>query len=190
MTKNILILKGSPRENGNSSTLADQVQAGARGAGGEVESVYLHGLEINPCDGCYFCAGTGICAVEDDMQILYPKLRQADAIVLASPIYWFTYSAQLKLCIDRWLALETKDGNELRGKQIGIVLSYGDRDIYSSGGINAIHTFQSMFRYIGAEIIGTVHGSASEAGEIKNQSNLMEEAYKLGIKLVSNGINK
>jgi len=188
MTKKILILKGSPRANGNSSTLADQVQAGVREAGGEVESVYLHGMDINPCDGCYFCAGTGICVIDDDMQILYPKLRQADAIVIASPIYWFTYSAQVKLCIDRWLALETKDGNELRGKQVGIVLTYGDTDIYSSGGINAIKTFQSTFRYIGADIMGMVYGSANEPGEIQHQSELMEQAYELGQKLGAYGI--
>ena len=87
MAKKILILKGSPRENGNTATLADQVSEGAKEFGAEVESIYLHGMDINPCDGCYFCEGTGICAVEDDMQTLYPKIRQADAIVIATPVY-------------------------------------------------------------------------------------------------------
>jgi multimeric flavodoxin WrbA len=185
MAKNVLILKGSPRQQGNSSALADQVRAGAEGAGAAVETVYLHGLNIHPCDGCYFCEGTGVCAIDDDMQALYPKLRQADAIVIASPVYWFTFSAQVKLCVDRWLALETSDGNELCGKRIGIVLTYGDADVVVSGGINAIHTFESIFAYIGAEIVGVVHGTANKAGEVKGQPALMASALKLGQQLGS-----
>ena len=185
MSKKVLILKGSPRQRGNSSVLADQVRAGAEGAGAEVESVYLHGLDIQPCDGCYFCEGSGICAIEDDMQALYPKLRQTDVLVIASPVYWFTFSAQVKLCIDRWLALETKGGSQLAGKQVGIVLTYGDSDLHTSGGINAIHTFQSMFDYIGAEIVGTVHGTGNKAGEVKEQPELMDRAFKLGQQLAT-----
>jgi multimeric flavodoxin WrbA len=185
MTTKLLILNGSPRQSGNSATLADQVRRDAESAGAEVESIYLHGLDINPCDGCYFCQDTGICVVDDDMQSLYPKLREADAIVIASPIYWFTYSAQVKLCVDRWLALETSDGNELRGKRIGIVLTYGDTDIHTSGGINAINTFKSMFDYIGAPIVGYVHGTGNKPGEVRDQPDLMDRAFKLGQRLAS-----
>ena len=184
-SKQILILKGSPREKGNSSILADQVAAGAREAGAEVESFDLHKMNIRPCDACDICHGgkTDECIIDDDMQILYPKLRAADAIVIASPVYWFTISAQAKLCIDRWYALEGPDGNALKGKKIGIVLAYGDTDPYTSGGINAIHTFQYIFRYIKAEIVGIVYGTALNAGEIRNQPLLMEKAYKLGQQL-------
>ena len=104
--KQILILKSSPRKRANSSILADQVAAGARDAGAAVESFDLHSLNIRPCDACDFCQGAAECVINDDMQMLYPKLRAADAIVVASPIYWFTLSAQAKLCIDRWYALE------------------------------------------------------------------------------------
>jgi multimeric flavodoxin WrbA len=117
------------------------------------------------------------------MQTLYPLLEKADAIVLASPVYWFTLSAQVKLCIDRWYALESPQGSALRGKQIGIVLTYGDTDLYTSGGINAIHTFESMFRYIGAEIKGMVYGSANKIGDAEKQPALMEKAYQLGKQL-------
>ena len=182
--KHVLILKGSPREKGNSSLLADQVADGARVAGAEVESFDLHGMDIRPCDACDACQGTDDdCIIEDDMQTMYPKLRSADAIVVASPIYWFTMSAQTKLCIDRWYALEGPQGNALAGKQIGIVLTYGDTDPFTSGAVNAIRTFQDMFRYVKANIVGIVYGSASKAGEIQNQQELMERAFKLGRKL-------
>ncbi len=185
MSENIVILKGSPRVNGNSAVLADQVAAGAKESGAEVESFYLHNMHIEPCDACDTCQETGVCIIKDDMQTLYSKLRQADSIVLASPVYWFTISAQLKLCIDRWYALETPEGSELRGKKFAIVLAYGDTDLHSSGGINAIHTFESMSRYIGAEIAGIVHGTAMDVGDVEKQPVLMENAFKLGQKLAA-----
>lgn len=183
MSRYVLILKSSPRENGNSNTLAGQVEAGAREAGAEVESLMLHHMDIRPCDACDVCQETGVCIVKDDMQKIYPLLEKADAIVIASPIYWFTISAQAKLCIDRWYALETPQGNGLQGKIFGILLTYGDTDLYTSGGINAIHTFESMCRYIGAEIGGMVYGSANEIGDIGKQPELMESAFQLGQKL-------
>ena len=183
-SRRIIILKGSPREKGNSSLLADQVATGAKAAGAEVESFYLHSMDIRPCDACDICHEKWDgCIIEDDMQILYPKLQEADAIVIASPIYYFTFSAQTKLFIDRWYGLQTRNGNLLAGKQIGIILTYGDTDPYTSGAINAIYTYQSMFRYIRADIVGIVYGSAGDAGDIQKQPALLEQAYKLGEKL-------
>jgi multimeric flavodoxin WrbA len=119
----------------------------------------------------------------DDMQMLYQKLRGAEAILIASPIYWFTISAQTKLFIDRWYALESTQGNALKGKQFGILLTYGDTDPYSSGAINAIRTFQDMMRYIKADIGGIVYGTASNEGDVLSHPKLMERAYMLGQKL-------
>ncbi len=185
INKQILILKSSPRKRANSSILADQVAAGARAAGAAVESFDLHSLTIHPCDACDFCQGAteAGCVINDDMQMLYPKLRAADGIVVASPIYWFTLSAQAKLCIDRWYALEGTGGSALAGKQFGLVLTYGDTDPYTSGAINAIRTFQDMCRYMRAEVAGIVYGMASDAGEIQGQPKLLERAYQLGQRL-------
>lgn len=90
MSRKIVILKGSPRGKGNSAALADRLAAGAMEAGAQVESVYLHGMDIRPCDACDLCREQRQgCVIQDDMHSLYPKLLAADAIVLASPIYWF-----------------------------------------------------------------------------------------------------
>jgi multimeric flavodoxin WrbA len=184
MSKKILIIKGSPRKNGNSSTLADQLALGAQEKGAEVESFRIDEMNIHPCDACDFCQGTnGICVIQDDMQILYPNIQQADTIVIASPIYWFTINAQIKLCIDRWYAFQPIRKEVWPSKKIGIILTYGDSDPYNSGAVNAIHTFQSMFRYLSAEIVGIVYGSASDIGEAEKQPKLMEKAYQLGEKL-------
>ena len=172
MTRQILILKGSPRERGNSATLADR-------------------LDIRPCDACDLCKepGTG-CVIEDDMQPLYPKLAGADAIVLASPIYWFTFSAQLKLCMDRWYAFQSSNWQELQNKPFGIILTYGDTDLYSSGGINAIHTFETMARFLHGELVGIVHASLDEASEAEQQPALLEQAYQLGQQLAHGKVDK
>ena len=186
MSKLVLVLKSSPRENGNSNTLAGQVEAGAKEAGATVESLMLHHMDIRPCDACNTCQETGVCIIKDDMQQVYPLLEKADAIVIAGPVYWFTISAQAKLCIDRWYALLSEDSpqkNSFHDKQIGIVLTYGDTDLYTSGGINAIYTFESMFRYLGAEITGMVYGTADEIGDAEKQLELMESAFQLGKKL-------
>jgi len=184
MGKSVLIIKGSPRINGNSAALANQVYAGAKRAGAEVEAINIAEMDIRPCDACDVCAESfGGCIVDDDMQALYPKLTNADAIVLAFPIYFFTINAQMKLFIDRWYALDSEDGYLLRDKQLALVFVYGDTDLYTSGGINAIHTFEGISRYIGIEITGMVHGTAEKEGEVEKQPELMAQAFNLGEKI-------
>jgi multimeric flavodoxin WrbA len=183
MGKHVLIFKCSPRDKGNSSILADKAAEGAKAVSAQVECFSIQRMNIQPCDACDTCQETGVCVLKDDMQTLYPKLQEAEAMVIASPIYWFTMSAQAKLFIDRWYALESSQGNALKGKQFGILLTYGDSDPYSSGAINAIRTFQDMFHYIGADFVGIVYGSASNEGDVLNQPKLLERAYKLGEKL-------
>lgn len=181
MAKSVLIIKGSPRINGNSVTLANQVFAGAEQAGATVESINIAEMDIRPCDACDVCKESYAgCIVADDMQSLYPKLIQADVIVLAFPIYFFTINAQMKLFIDRWYALENEQGYLLSGKQLALVFVYGDSDLYTSGGINAIHTFESLSRYIGIEIAGMVYGTADKLGDAENQPELMAKAFRLG----------
>ena len=181
MGKQVLILKASPRKWGNSAILADQVAQGALSAGAEVESVSLHVLDIRPCDACDLCReNDGECVIEDDMQALYPKLRSAAAIVIATPVYWFTLSAQAKLFIDRWYALLGEKPSPLRGKQYALVLSYGDDDLDTSGGIHALDAVKHMVRYLRGDFVGCVHGCASDPGDVQEQPELMKEAYELG----------
>jgi multimeric flavodoxin WrbA len=161
--------------------------AGARAAGAKVESFHLHEMDISPCDACDACradADAG-CIIDDDMQLLYPKLQDADALVIASPVYWFTMSAQTKLFMDRCYALVDKDGWILGRKEIGIVMTYGDSDPFNSGAVNAFRTFQDGFGYVGAEIVGFVYGSASDPGEIRGDEEVMAKAYELGRKLAA-----
>lgn len=180
--KKVLVFLGSPRKKGNSAVLAEQVMDGARAAGAEVESFYLHGMKIKPCTGCDACRSKNQrdCILKDDMTPLYSKLRKADAIVMATPVYWFTVSAQTKLFMDRWYAMGGEGGYPFKGKKFGIVLAYGDEDPFCSGAVNALRTFEDALGYVGAEIVGMIYGSAGKAGEIKKNKTLLKKAYQMG----------
>jgi multimeric flavodoxin WrbA len=186
-TKRVLVILGSPRRKGNSSILAARISRGAKSAGAEVETLFLQALKISPCRGCDTCQKRGSkgCAIEDDMQRIYPKLIRSDAWVIASPVYWFNMSAQTKMFMDRCYALTAYAKNPFAGKRIAIAMSYGDVDPVRSGCVNALRAFQDAFRYTGSKIVGMVYGSAMKAGEIADNKTLMQEAEELGKRLVS-----
>ena len=187
-SKKVLVLLGSPRKKGNSTTLAQQMTKGAESMGAQVETLYLNGLKISPCQGCYACQQEGSpgCAVDDDMQTVYPKLLESDAWVIASPVYWFSMSAQTKIFMDRCFAMsrDTAEQSPFFNKRIAIAMSYGDSDAFNSGCVNALRSFQDAYNYVGARIVGMVYGSAEKPGEIESNSGLMQQAEDLGKKLV------
>ena len=184
--KRVLGLLGSPRKKGNSAALAAAAARGAESAGAEVETIYLNGLKISPCQACGSCrkAGRSGCAQDDDMQVLYPKIIAADAFIIASPVYWFTMSAQTKIFMDRCYGLTAYAEKPFAGKRIAIAMSYGDADPFGSGCVNALRTFQDAYRYTGSKIVGMVYGSAVDVGEIADNKALMLEAEELGKRLV------
>jgi len=189
MKKRIMIVLGSPRKKGNSAKLAEFVAKGAREGGAKVETFYLNGMKIKPCQGCMKCQKENArgCAIRDDMHVLYPKLKKADALVIASPVYWFNLSAQTKTFIDRWFAVGVGERNIFKGKPVALVMSYGDTDPFRSGAVNALRSVQDTCGYLGAEIAGRVYGSAMEAGEIAKNKPLLKEAYQLGRRLAGPG---
>ena len=183
------MLFSSPRKKGNSATLANEIIKGAKSEGADVETVRLHGMDISPCQACYACQKKDSkgCAIDDEMQTIYPKLQEHDTWVIASPVYWFTMTAQAKLFMDRCFAFPAYSKKSLEtafvDKRIGIAMSYGDTDPFNSGCVNALRTFQDAFNYVGAKIIGMVYGSAEAPGEIKSNTELMAQADNLGKKL-------
>ena len=183
--RKILVVHSSPRKKGNSNTLANGIIKGAESAGADVESIYLHGMDISPCNACYACQKKDSkgCAIDDEMQTIYPKLVECDTWVIASPVYWFNMSAQTKLFMDRCFALLAYTDNPFAGKRVAIAMSYGDTDPFNSGCINALRSFQDAFNYVGAKMVGMVYGSAEAPGEIESNADLMQRAESLGKKL-------
>lgn len=185
--KKVLVLLGSPRREGNSSILAERIAKGVMLAGGKVKTVFLHELNIAPCKSCYACQrpkSTG-CSIDDDMQHIYKEMLDAEAWVIASPVYWFNMSAQIKIWMDRCFALPAYREKPFLGKKIALAMSYGGDDPFDSGCVNALRSFQDAFSYVEAKIVGMVYGSAMDAGDIKGDEALMEKAEELGKQLVS-----
>lgn len=185
--KRVLIVAASPRRNGNSTILAERAAEGARAAGGEVDLVRIGNMKIAPCNACDSCRSGQRrgCVVIDDMQGLYPKIKDAGGIIFATPIYWFSASAQMKTFIDRTYAMTEGDCYGFTGKNIGVILTYADADVFASGGVNALRTFQDICRYSRANWVGAVYGTADKAGETRSDVGLIQKAYELGNRVVS-----
>ena len=184
--KKVVAVFGSPRTKGNSTTLGKNIVVGAESNGADVQIFHLSKMNINPCTGCNSCQFelSKDCVIKDDMKLVYPRLREAYALIISSPIYWFSVSAQTKIFIDRLYAMLHADGNDLKGKRIAIALTYGDKDPFISGAVNAIRMFQDMFSYVGADIVGMVYGNALNPGDVEVDEDLIDRAYKLGRRLV------
>ena len=113
MSKNILILSGSPRKGGNSDILCDRFMEGARESGHRAEKVFLRDKNIGYCIGCEAChQNNGVCVQKDDMAEILGKMIAADVIVMATPVYFYTMDAQMKTLIDRCVARYTEISNK------------------------------------------------------------------------------
>lgn len=106
MNTKILIIQGSPRRNGNTDLLASELRRGAEEAGNTVKKFAVRDLDIHGCHGCGACQKNGgKCVQKDGMQELYPEILAADVIVLASPVYFYSWTSQMKTFLDRTYAI-------------------------------------------------------------------------------------
>ena len=128
---NILVLNGSPRANGNTSRMIKAFYDGAEEAGYHVMIDNVARMKIGGCLACEYChtKGGGECVQKDDMQEVYAHLKEADMLVIASPIYYHGLSGQMKCCIDRFYAAAYPD-KPAKLKKIAMFLSSGDPDMY------------------------------------------------------------
>ena len=101
----VLGIYGSPRKGGNTDVLLDEALRGAGITGAEVSPVRCCDLKISGCAECGGCDQTGVCVIDDDMQEVYPKLLEANVVILASPIFFYGISSQAKALIDRCQAM-------------------------------------------------------------------------------------
>jgi multimeric flavodoxin WrbA len=186
MGNSVLILNGSPRKHGNTAFLIGKAAEGIREAhpNASVEVMNLNSLKINPCRACDACRREDrkepYCAVHDDMAGLYPKVVQADAIVFANPIYWFSVPAQTKLFLDRLYGLWHEKTHVLEGKTFALITVYGDSDPYISGAINTFHMLQDICRYTNSRLGGIVYGTANDIGDAEKDTELTKKAFLLG----------
>lgn len=159
----ILILNGSPRPSGNTAAMVAAFSDGAREAGHDVTVVEVCKKKIAGCLACEYChtKGEGRCIQQDDMQEIYPVLEEAEMIVLASPVYYHSFTGQLQCAINRIYALD-KPKNL---KKAALLLSSGSNHVYCG----AFYEYQSSFlNYLHLEDMGifTAYGKENKSEEL------------------------
>ena len=185
---NILILSGSPRKGGNTESLAEAFAKGAV-AHHHVEIVSVRNYKVNPCLGCNICFKTnGACAQKDDMTLIYEKMSQADMLVIASPVYFYSISAQLKTIIDRFHN-PIRDSFNIQKMALLLVGAASLPELF-----DAILTEYNLCLKFFAKQSGKAERfniedagkvlarGAKDKGDIKNTDTL-NEAYKLGLSI-------
>lgn len=176
MSKKVLILSGSPRKAGNSDLLCDEFMRGASESGNAVEKIRVAEKKIGYCRACYYCRqNEGVCAIKDDMADILQKMIDADVIVLASPVYFYSVDAQLKALIDRTVARWL----EVRDKEFYYIATMADEQVESAD--TTITCFRGYADCVeGAKEMGIICGSGVyEKGEIKG-TPAMQRAYEMG----------
>ena len=153
---NVLILQGSPRANGNTAGMADEYRQAAEAAGPTVPLVDVAHKKIAGCMACEYChgKGNGVCIQKDDMQELYPLLAEAEVLVLAAPIYYFTMSAQVQAPIQRIYNMNKPP----KVKKMAMLLSSYSPGVYDG----AIGEYHGILNYWGVEDTGIVTAKIDE----------------------------
>jgi multimeric flavodoxin WrbA len=180
MSKKIVVLNGSPRKTGNTAALIDAFTAGAEEAGNKVKRFDIQQMNIRPCLGC-LKGGTGTegpCTQNDGMNEIYPFYKEADIVVFASPLYFWSFSAQLKMAIDRLFAVTEAAGMKSSYKEC-VMLVAAEEDTKEA--------FEQLVAYY-SRIVKNLRwkdrgmvlaGGVYQVGDIAGKPSL-EEARKLG----------
>lgn len=177
MVKKLLVLSASPRRGGNSDVLCDEFVKGAQEAGSSAEKIFLKDKKIGYCTGCGLCNSNGYsgCSQSDDMGDILDKMIDADVIVMATPVYFYTMNAQMKTLIDRCCAKYTK----ISGKEFYFIATMAD------GNENLIErTFEGFrgftFCLSGAKEKGLISAVGVWVKGDVNGTKFMKEAYEMG----------
>lgn len=143
--KNILIIQGGGRPNGNTAKLVEAFVKGAKDAGHQVENVSLTKIEVKGCMGCNACRFGKPCVIKDDFNNLVPKIKAADMLVLASPLYFWTVSSRIKAFIERFYCIAEEDPNP----PLGRYEKYPDKDcaLLMTAADNLFWTFEQAVSY-------------------------------------------
>ena len=170
---NILILQASPRAKGNTAWMAEEYKKAAEAAGHEVTSVNVSKKKIAGCLACEYChnKGNGACIQKDDMQELYPLMAEAEVLVLAAPIYYFTLNAQIQAPIQRMYCVNAP----AKVKKMALLVSSHSPGVYDG----AMAEFRDICNYWKAENTGVVTAKIDEQKTEETSKKIAELVSKL-----------
>ena len=183
----IIGINGSPRIGGNTDILLDKALEGARSIGAETEKVILNILKIAPCQECENLKDDGSCIIEDDMQGLYRKILEADAVIVASPVFFGSITAQTKIMIDRfqclWRAKFILKKNTVKREKVGAFISVeaSNREDFF---VNARSIVKNFFAVIDASYREEILcRGIDEKGKVLERLDCLEKVFELGAKV-------
>lgn len=177
MSKKILVLSTSPRMGGNSERLADEFMRGAAEAGHEAEKICLYDKRIEFCRGCLACQTTGACPIHDDAEKIVERMRTADVLVFATPIYFYEMSGQMKTLLDRTNPLFPA---EYKFRDIYLLAASADEEESSmDGAVKGLEGWISCFEQ--ARLAGVVRGTgADKKGDMEQCTAALSAACDMG----------
>ncbi len=185
----VILFNGSPRQGGNTELLLQEAARGAQECGAETEFFRLHAMRLRPCMGCGKCSDTARCVIEDDMQKVHRAIREADRIVVASPIFFFSVSAQTKIMIDRCQAFWAEKYVHKRpvppgphGRRGLLFLVGGMPEGEKNVGFDCAEaTVRAFFRTVNVQEHATlVYGGVDGKGAIREHPTALRDAYEAG----------
>ncbi len=171
----ILVITGSPRKNGNSNTLVDNFIKGAEEAGHNVVRFDSAFKNVHPCVACNKCGMNGQCVFKDDFEFVKANIIDADAVVFATPMYYFGISAQIKAVIDRFYAI---NGQIHVPKKAALILTYADTSAKEVQPI--ISHYETLLNYLNWSDSGKMIASGVWTEGDVNYTQYPKQAYELG----------
>ncbi|MCU0580127.1 MAG: flavodoxin family protein [Desulfobacterota bacterium] len=188
----VLGIYGSPRPGGNSDLLLDRALAGAAESGADLDRIYVRDLKISGCLECGGCDETGACVVPDDMDDVYPRLQEAEVIIMAAPMFFYGVPAQLKALVDRSQALwagrrleKTPDQWKIYDHGQGYFIAVGatkGQTMFDGSKMMAKYFYDALDKsYEG----GLFYARIEKKGTIRDHPQALQEAYELGRKAVA-----
>ena len=176
----VLVITTSLRAKSNSDRLAEELIRGAKDAGHEVELVSLKGKEIRFCIGCLSCQKTQKCVLKDDAVRIAEKVKEAETLVFATPIYYYEMSGQMKTLLDRLNPLYPSDYKFRKVYMLSVAAEDGD-DV-SEKAVSGLQGWVDCFEK--AEFAGSLFcGGISDPNEATGRSVELDEAYQFGKQL-------
>ncbi len=183
--KRVLGIVGSPRRDGNTEILVDEVLAGAAEAGALTEKVALAKLNIGPCRACDACGKTGKCVQKDDMRALLEQMAQSDVWVLGTPVYYWGPTAQFKAFVDRWYSTEHQVASrivEFKGKRVVLAIPLGGT---AHDARHTVGMIEDALSYKTSELFATVIApGVFERGIVRDHADVLATARQVGREVV------
>jgi multimeric flavodoxin WrbA len=175
-----VVLFSSPNRRGNTGVLLDNFLKECQG---EVEIINVFDLKVKPCIDCRYCYKTGKCIIRDDMDAVYEKIENCDALIIASPMHFTSFPGPLKLVIDRFQAYWSrkfilKDQNSIKRKMGVLIMTSGLKDEAAFSHAEAM--MKQFFSIVNAEFFLKIYGLDTDKHPVKDNEELKKYAVQKG----------